>query len=190
MRSFHRSSHCSSAYQQHPRLSTRPLPGCWAGCGQVERAAGRTRRGRHGARSVEAAARHRRLDGRGSCRPRRCAADVCSASSRCSKSAPSSQRTAAAIGSPSRGSCGKRLDWRRANEQLKDVSCRGAMLRMHPTGTIQPPTPRRRHYNGTRTATGPRRRNRSCRPVSRVDALPALRVRPLADPREAPLWRD
>ena len=43
----------------------------------------------------------------------------------------------------------ERLDWRRANGQLKDMSCRAAMLRMHRDGLIQLPPPRRRHYNST-----------------------------------------
>ena len=64
----------------------------------------------------------------------------------------------------------ERLHWRRANGQLKDMSCRVAMLRMH------------------------RRRTPQAEPelpvVARVDALPALQVRPLADQREAQLWRE
>ena len=64
----------------------------------------------------------------------------------------------------------ERLHWRRANGQLKDMSCRVAMLRMH------------------------RRRTPQAEPelpiVARVDELPALQVRPLADQREAQLWRE
>ena len=64
----------------------------------------------------------------------------------------------------------ERLHWRRANGQLKDMSCRVAMLRMH------------------------RRRTPQAEPelpiIARVDALPALQVRPLADQREAQLWRE
>ena len=51
----------------------------------------------------------------------------------------------------------ERLHWRRANGQLKDMSCRVAMLRMH---------------------------------RDRLIPLPALQVRPLADQREAQLWRE
>ena len=84
----------------------------------------------------------------------------------------------------------ERLDWRRANGQLKDMSCRVAMLRMHRDGLIQLPPPRRRHYNGTLH----RRRTPQAEPelpiVVRVDALPDLQVRPLADQREAQLWRE
>ena len=43
----------------------------------------------------------------------------------------------------------ERLHWRRANGQLKDMSCRVAMLRMHRDGLIPLPAPRRRHSNGT-----------------------------------------
>ena len=84
----------------------------------------------------------------------------------------------------------ERLDWRRANGQLKDMSCRVAMLRMHRDGLIRLPAPRRPHYNGTLH----RRRTPQAEPelpiVARVDALPALQVRPLADQREAQLWRE
>ena len=84
----------------------------------------------------------------------------------------------------------ERLAWRRANGQLKDMSCRVAMLRMHRDGLIRLPPPRRRHYNGTLH----RRRTAQAEPqlplVARVDELPALQVRPLADQREAQLWRE
>ena len=84
----------------------------------------------------------------------------------------------------------ERLAWRRANGQLKDMSCRVAMLRMHRDGLIRLPAPRRRHSNGTLH----RRRTPQAEPelpiVARVDALPALQVRPLADQREALLWRE
>ena len=83
-----------------------------------------------------------------------------------------------------------RLGWRRANGQLKDMSCRVAMLRMHRDGLLQLPPPRHRHGNGTLH----RRRTAQAEPqvpfVARVDALPALQVRPLADQREALLWRE
>ena len=84
----------------------------------------------------------------------------------------------------------ERLHWRRANGQLKDMSCRVAMLRMHRDGLIPLPAPRRRHYNGTLH----RRRTPQAEPelpiITRVDALPDLQVRPLADQREAQLWRE
>ena len=84
----------------------------------------------------------------------------------------------------------ERLHWRRANGQLKDMSCRVAMLRMHRDGLIPLPAPRRRHSNGTLH----RRRTPRAEPelpiIARVDALPALQVRPLADQREAQLWRE
>ena len=84
----------------------------------------------------------------------------------------------------------ERLHWRRANGQLKDMSCRVAMLRMHRDGLIQLPAPRRRHSNGTLH----RRRTPQAEPelpiIARVDALPALQLRPLADQREAQLWRE
>ena len=84
----------------------------------------------------------------------------------------------------------ERLHWRRANGQLKDMSCRVAMLRMHRDGLIPLPAPRRRHSNGTLH----RRRTPQAEPelpiIARVDELPALQVRPLADQREAQLWRE
>ena len=79
----------------------------------------------------------------------------------------------------------ERLHWRRANGQLKDMSCRVAMLRMH-RGPL--PAPRRRHSNGappSHPAGGT-----GVAIIARVDALPALQVRPLADQREAQLWRE
>ena len=84
----------------------------------------------------------------------------------------------------------ERLHWRRANGQLKDMSCRVAMLRMHRDRLIPLPAPRRRHSNGTLH----RRRTPQAEPelpiIARVDALPALQARPLADQREAQLWRE
>ena len=84
----------------------------------------------------------------------------------------------------------ERLDWRRANGHLKDMSCRVAMLRMHRDRLIRLPAPRRPHYNGTLH----RRRTAQAEPqlpiVARVDEVPALQVRPLADQREAQLWRE
>ena len=84
----------------------------------------------------------------------------------------------------------ERLHWRRANGQLKDMSCRVAMLRMHRDGLIPLPAPRRRHSNGTLH----RRRTPQAEPelpiIARVDELPALQLRPLADQREAQLWRE
>ena len=63
---------------------------------------------------------------------------------------PSSPRTPTAIGSRSRRLVCERLHWRRANGQLKDMSCRVAMLRMHRDGLIQLPGPRQHAcYNGT-----------------------------------------
>ena len=70
------------------------------------------------------------------------------------------------------------------------MSCRVAMLRMHRDRLIQLPAPRRRHSNGTLH----RRRTPQAEPelpiIARVDELPALQVRPLADQREAQLWRE
>ena len=44
----------------------------------------------------------------------------------------------------------ERLDWRRLNGELKDMSCRVAMLRMHRDGLIRLPAPQRVCYNGRR----------------------------------------
>ena len=68
--------------------------------------------------------------------------------------------------------------------------CRVAMLPMHRDGLIRLAAPRRRHYHGTLH----RRRTAQAEPelpiVARVDALPGPQVRPLADQREAQLWRE
>ena len=47
----------------------------------------------------------------------------------------------------------ERLDWRRANGQLKDMSCRVSMLRMHRDGLIRLPPPAR--AGATATASAP-----------------------------------
>ena len=52
----------------------------------------------------------------------------------------------------------ERLDWRRPNGELKDMSCRVAMLRMHRDGLIRLPPPQH-GYNTTRR----RRRTRAGR---------------------------
>ena len=84
----------------------------------------------------------------------------------------------------------ERLHWRRANGQLKDMSCRVAMLRMHRDGLIPLPAPRRCHYNGTLHRLRTPQAEPELPIIARVDALPALQVRPLADQREAQLWRE
>ena len=64
-----------------------------------------------------------------------------------------------------------------------------AMLRMHRDGLIPLPAPRRCHSKAPCTAVAPRRRNRSCR--SSPASMRCRRCRaPLADQREAQLWRE
>ncbi len=84
----------------------------------------------------------------------------------------------------------ERLDWRRPNGDLKDMSCRVVMLRMHRDGLIQLPPPRHARYNGRLR----RRRTPQAEPqlpiIASVDELPELHVRPVAQGAEAALWRE
>ena len=84
----------------------------------------------------------------------------------------------------------ERLHWRRANGQLKDMRLPGGDAAHAPRRPHPAAGPRRRHSNGTLH----RRRTPQAEPelpiIARVDALPALQVRPLADQREAQLWRE
>ena len=81
----------------------------------------------------------------------------------------------------------ERLDWRRANGQLEGHELSGGEC----TATGSSGCRRRA---GPTTTTLHRRRTAQAEPelpvVARVDALPALQVRPLADQREAQLWRE
>ena len=84
----------------------------------------------------------------------------------------------------------ERLHWRRANGQLKDMSCRVACCACTATASSRC----RRHVGATPTAPCTGRRTPQAEPelpiIARVDELPALQVRPLADQREAQLWRE
>ena len=53
-----------------------------------------------------------------------------------------------------------------------------------------PSAPRRRHWNGTLHGRRTPQAEPELATVARVDAVPALQVRPLADQREAQLWRE
>ena len=84
----------------------------------------------------------------------------------------------------------ERLDWRRPNGGLKDMSCRVAMLRMHRDGLIQLPPPQQACYNGRLR----RRRTPQAEPqlpiTGSLQGLSELHLRPLAKGAEAALWRE
>ena len=73
----------------------------------------------------------------------------------------------------------ERLDWRRLNGELKDMSCRVAMLRMHRDGLIRLPAPQGGCYNGRRR----RRRTPQAEPqlplTGSVHELPELCLLPV-----------
>ena len=83
----------------------------------------------------------------------------------------------------------ERLDWRRPNGELKDMSCRVAMLRMHRDGLIRLPPPQH-GYNTARRG----RRTAQAEPqlpvTSSVHELPELAMRPLANQAESQLWNE
>ena len=82
----------------------------------------------------------------------------------------------------------ERLDWRRPNRELKDMSCRVAMLRMHRDGLIRLPAPQRACYNGRRR----RRRTPQAEPqlpiTGSVQELPELCLLPVAERTHSQLW--
>ena len=82
----------------------------------------------------------------------------------------------------------ERLDWRRLNGELKDMSCRVAMLRMHRDGLIRLPAPQRACYNGRRR----RRRTPQAEPqlpiTGSVQELPAWCLRPVTTQADSRLW--
>ena len=82
----------------------------------------------------------------------------------------------------------ERLDWRRLNGELKDMSCRVAMLRMHRDGLIRLPAPQRVCYNGRRR----RRRTPQAEPqlpiTGSVQELPAWCLRPVTAQADSRLW--
>ena len=84
----------------------------------------------------------------------------------------------------------ERLDWRRPNGGLKDMSCRVALLRMHRAGLIQLPPPQQACYNGRVR----RRRTPQAEPQSPItgslQGLSELHLRPVAKGAEAALWRE
>ena len=84
----------------------------------------------------------------------------------------------------------ERLDWRRPDAQLKDMSCRVALLRMQRDGLIRLPPPQRGSGNGRLR----RRRTPQGEPplpiIASVHELPDLELRPPANRSETLLWRE
>ena len=84
----------------------------------------------------------------------------------------------------------EKLGWRRANGQLKDMSCRVAMLRMQDHGLIQLPAPQKRNGNGQPY----RRRTAQAQPellptVVPVSELPDLHLE-VVDRKTSHLWNE
>jgi hypothetical protein len=84
----------------------------------------------------------------------------------------------------------EQLNWRKVNGELKDMSCRVALLRMQRDGLIELPPPQRRSNNGQLR----RRRTPQAEPelpiIGSVEDLPQLRIGLVANPRESQLWRE
>lgn len=83
------------------------------------------------------------------------------------------------------------LDWRRPSGQLKDMSCRVAMLRMHEHGLITLPPPRWGNANGQRY----RRRTPQAKPGAALHAaspraLGALALEPITDRSASHLYNE
>jgi hypothetical protein len=82
------------------------------------------------------------------------------------------------------------LCWRKPDEQLKDMSCRVAMLRMQDDGLIQLPPPRNRNANGRSY----RRRTPAAEPSLPVTvsagALTDLHLRLVSDRETSHLWNE
>lgn len=85
----------------------------------------------------------------------------------------------------------EQLDWRRPNGQLKDMSCRVAMLRMHEHALITLPPPRWGNGNGKRY----RRRTAQAEPAAAIHAtspreLGPLTLEPITDRRASHLYNE
>lgn len=85
----------------------------------------------------------------------------------------------------------ERLDWRRPNGQLKDMSCRVAMLRMHEHGWIALPPPRWGNGNGQRY----RRRTPQAEPTAPIHAaspreLGPITLQPITDRSASHLYNE
>ena len=83
------------------------------------------------------------------------------------------------------------LNWRRPDGNLKDMSCRVAMLRMQNDGLIRLPPPR----NGNNNGKPYRRRTRQAEPdlfpvASSVDALADLNLELVTGRRQSHLWNE
>ena len=81
--------------------------------------------------------------------------------------------------------------WRRPDGQLKEMSCRVAMIRMHNDGIIQLPPPQSKNGNGTRTP----RRTVCCDPPPLLFTTPAgritnLQIEIVANKNQSYLWNE
>ena len=85
----------------------------------------------------------------------------------------------------------EQLRWRRDNGQLKDMSCRVAMLRMQDDGLLQLPPPRNTNNNGKPYL----RRTRKAEPQTPLEAaspreLGELRLELVTDPQHSHLYNE
>ena len=86
----------------------------------------------------------------------------------------------------------EKLGWCRANGQLKDMSCRVAMLRMQEHGLIQLPAPQTRNGNGRpyRCRRTPQAEPELMPTVVPVSNLPDLHLEIVADQKSSYLWNE
>lgn len=85
----------------------------------------------------------------------------------------------------------ERLDWRRADRRLKEMSCRVVMLRMQDDGLLHLPAPRHRHHNGQpyrrRTPQGDPEPTLQC---ASPKQLGDILLQPVLDRGESHLWNE
>ena len=84
----------------------------------------------------------------------------------------------------------ERLDWRRPDAQLKDMSCRVALLRMQRDGLIRLPPPQRGSGNGRLLHLRTPQAEPQLPIIASVHELPDLQLRPPANRAETLLWRE
>jgi hypothetical protein len=99
-------------------------------------------------------------------------------------------RPAASRAQLSRAMC-EHLGWRRADGQLKEMSARVAMLRMHNDGLIELPPPRNRNGNGQAYQRRTARAEPELFPVLEpAGALVDLRLEPVVRRADSHLWNE
>jgi hypothetical protein len=83
------------------------------------------------------------------------------------------------------------LDWRRHNSDLKEMSCRVAMLRMQKDGLLQLPPPRNGNANGRAYQRRTDATNPDMRPLpTSVGSLATLRLELVRDRKSSHLWNE